>query len=129
MNAPMKAILGTAQDLAKWRPQVERANKASGGVMSFDQLAEGIETGRFFMFASESAFVVINPQQWDSGLHLFIVSAGGSQVGLEDLYPVVAIWGQLVGAKKIVAGCRVGFLRRVLKLGWKQTGIFIEREI
>ena len=129
MNATTKHSLGSGYDLAQWRPRVERALKAGGNVMNFEELADAVDEGRFFMFASEAGFVVVDPQQWDSGLHLYILVGGGSQDALEQLEPVVRIWGQMIGAKKMVTLCRKGFARRVMKQGWRQPAVYLEKEI
>ena len=129
MNALPKHSLGTGYDLAQWRSQVERALKAGGDVMSFEELADAIDEGRFFMFAREDGFVVIDPQQWVSGLHLFVLIGGGSQAALEALEPVVQIWGQMIGAKKMVTLARKGFARRVKKQGWREPLAYLEKEI
>ena len=125
MNAPVKHILGTAHDLAKWRGQVERALR--GQPMGFEQVADAIDEGRMFMFATDEAFVVIEPQ--GEPIQLLVVVGGGSQKGLEGLELVVSIWGGIIGAKKIVAHARRGFWRRLKQQGWKKSRIVIEKEI
>jgi hypothetical protein len=129
VNAPASHFLGTGHDLAQWKPQAERALAAGGGVMSFEQLADAVDEGRMFMFGNEDGFAVIEPQTWASGLHLHIIVGGGSQAGLESLENVVRIWGRMIGAKKMTCLCRKGFARRVLKQGWKQPQIYLEKEI
>lgn len=129
MNAPTQNFLGTGHDLAQWRTQVERAINSGGGFSTFEMLADGIDEGRYFMFAREDGFVVVDPQQWPSGIHLVVLVGGGSQAALEALEPVVRIWGQMIGAKKIVTFCRNGFWRRVRKQGWKKARIVLEKEI
>lgn len=129
MNALTRHILGTGHDLAAWRPQVEKALAAGGNVMDFEELADGVDEGRFFMFATPEGFVVVDPQQWASGLHLHVLVGGGSQSALEQLEGVVRIWGQMIGAKKMVTLCRKGFVRRVMKQGWKQPLAYLEKEI
>ena len=129
MNAPAKHILGTGFDLARWREQVERALDAGGGVMSFEDVADAVDEGRFFMFATDEGFVVIDPQQWTSGLHLHVLVGGGTQGALEQLEPVVGIWGRMIGAKKMVTLCRKGFARRVKKQGWREPLVYLEKEI
>lgn len=128
MNAPTKH-LGTGYDLATWKPQVERALSAGGGVMTFEELADAVDEGRFFMFSSAEGFVVVDPQEWASGLHLHVLVGGGSQKALEDLEPAVAIWGRMIGAKKMVTLCRKGFARRVKKQGWREPLVYLEKEI
>lgn len=125
MNAPVTHILGTATDLAKWRAQVERALR--GQPMGFEQVADAVDEGRMFMFATDQAFVVIEPQ--GEPIQLLVVVGGGSQKGLEGLELVVSVWGTFIGAKKIVAHAREGFWRRVRKQGWKKSRIIIEKEI
>lgn len=129
MNAQPKHILGTGHDLARWRAQVERALVAGGGVMSFEDVADAIDEGRYFMFASDEGFVVVDPQPWASGLHLFVLIGGGSQRALEQLEPVVAIWGRMIGARKMVTLGRKGFARRVKKQGWREPLAYLEKEI
>lgn len=125
MNVPVKHILGTATDLAKWRSQVERALR--GQPIGFEQVADAIDEGRMFMFATDQAFVVVEPQ--GEPVQLLVVVGGGSQKGLEVLELVVSVWGTFIGAKKIVAHAREGFWRRVRKQGWKKSRIIIEKEI
>ena len=125
VNAPVKHSLGTAHDLAKWRGQVDRALR--GQPMDFEQVADAIDEGRMFMFATDKAFVVIEPQ--GDPIQLVVVVGGGSQKGLEGLELVVSVWGTFIGAKKIVAHAREGFWRRVKKQGWKKSRIIIEKEI
>lgn len=125
MNAPVKHILGTAHDLAKWRGHVDRALR--GQPADFEQVADAIDESRMFMFDSGEAFVVIEPQ--GDPIQLVVVVGGGSQAGLEGLELVVSVWGALIGAKKIVAHAREGFWRRVKKQGWKKSRIVIEKEI
>ena len=129
MNAQPRHILGTGRDLVSWKPQVDRAAAAGGGVFTFDELATAIDDGRFFMFATDEAFVVVDPQEWASGLHLHVLAGGGTQAGLEQLEAAVRIWGQMIGAKKMVTLCRKGFARRVLKQGWRQPLVYLEKEI
>ena len=129
MNAQPRHILGTGHDLAQWRDQVERALKAGGNVMSFEELADAVDEGRYFMFAIPEGFVVVDPQQWDGGLHLFVLVGGGTQAALEALEPVVTIWGRMIGAKKMVTLCRKGFARRVKKQGWREPLAYLEKEI
>lgn len=129
MNAPTSHFLGTGHDLAHWRPQVERALAAGGGVMSFEGLADAVDEGRMFMFGNEDGFAVLEPQTWESGLHLHIMVAGGSQAGIERVESVVRVWGQMIGAKKLTCLCRKGFLRRAMKQGWKQPQLYLEKEI
>lgn len=125
MNAPATHILGTAHDLARWRPQVDRALR--GQPTDFEAVADAIDEGRMFMFDNGSAFVVIEPQ--GDPLQLVIVVGGGSQNGLENLELAVSVWGAFIGATKIVAHAREGFWRRVKKQGWKKSRIVIEKEI
>jgi hypothetical protein len=125
MNAPVKHILGTAHDLAKWRGQVDRALR--GQPVGFEQVADAIDEGRMFMFDSGEAFVVIEPQ--GDPIQLVVVVGGGSQKGLEGLELVVSIWGSIIGATKLVAHAREGFWRRLKTQGWKKSRIIIEKEI
>lgn len=129
MNAQPRHILGTGHDLAQWRDQVERALAAGGGIMSFEDVADAIDEGRYFMFASEEGFAVVDPQPWASGLHLFVLLAGGTQKGVEQLEPTVAIWGRMIGAKKLVTLGRKGFARRLKKQGWREPLVYLEKEI
>ena len=129
MNAQPRHILGTGHDLAQWRDQVERALAAGGGVMSFEDVADAIDEGRYFMFASGEGFAVVDPQPWASGLHLFVLLAGGTQKGVEQLEPTVAIWGRMIGAKKLVTLGRKGFARRLKKQGWREPLVYLEKEI
>jgi hypothetical protein len=127
MNAQPRHILGSALELADWRSQVDRALR--GTAMTFEQVADAIDERRMFMFCSDEAFVVLEPQGDDDNRQVMVVVGGGTQNGLEAVELAVTIWGRMIGARKIVALAREGFWRRVKRQGWKKARVLIEKEI
>lgn len=120
-------FLGTAHDLTRWRPQVDRALR--GQPIGFEDIADGIDEGRMWMFDNNAAFVVVEPQGQDESMRVMVLVGGGTQEGIEALEFVVSLWGRTIGAKKITALAREGFWKRVRNRGWKKARILIEKEL
>ena len=126
-TAPAMTFLGTAHDLARWRPQVDRALR--GEPIGFEDIADGIDEGRYWMFDNNAAFVVLEPQGRGQDMRVMILVGGGTQQGIEALEFVVSLWARQIGARKISALAREGFWRRIRNMGWKKARILIEKEI
>jgi hypothetical protein len=114
--------------LNRWRPQIERALKKGGGVLTYSTIVEDILRNATFLFENETAFSIVEPQEWPTGVVVHILVGGGDQEGLYRLEDAVTIFAKLIEARKITIHGRVGFKKR-LAPGWKTTMHVYEKEL
>ena len=114
--------------LTGWRPEIERA-LSRYGMMTFDDIVEDVLASRKLLFDNDEAFAVVDMSYYTKGNVAHVLVAGGTSEGLRKLQDITTQFFKLIGVKKMTMLGRKGFLRSLPDMGWKQTMVFMEREL
>jgi len=112
-----------------WRPQIEKAIRASNYYTSFDCIVDGLLKTELLWFENESAFVILQVIDYDLRRDIHILIGGGNPKGLVDLESVILKFGNEIGAKLVTMICRKGLWPRLQHKGWKMTQHYVHKEI
>jgi hypothetical protein len=86
------------------------------------------EQALFFWNKTSCAVIEIRKYPGETNLHVFL--GAGTTEGLLELYEHVASWGgKVVGATKMTTLCRKGFKRTLAKHGWKESQVWLTKQI
>jgi hypothetical protein len=107
--------MDTFAELARCRQWLEAALEYAGGTHTFNDIANGVMSGRFQLWPNKNSAVVteivVYPQLKD--LHYFL--AGGNLEELKQMRPIIEAWGKSVGCTRVSLAGRRGWDRTFLK--------------
>tara|TARA_R110000751_G_scaffold17054_1_gene53184 strand:- start:4891 stop:5286 length:396 start_codon:yes stop_codon:yes gene_type:complete len=111
----------------KCKPLIEKAVKYQDAY-TIEYIEDKIKNGTALLWpGKESAFiteVVVYPNY-----HVLnILCFSGNYDEFEKMYPTIENFAKEIKAKKLIAGGRKGWLRKIKHLGWKQDN-YISKEI
>jgi hypothetical protein len=111
------------------RKYIEDALAYAGGTHTFDDIVDGIVTGRMQLWPAPRGCavteIVIYPKK--KVLHVFL--AGGEMDQLFDMIDGAAKWGRAQGCTSMTLAGRLGWQRAMKPLGWDAKMIVMEKEI
>ncbi len=114
---------------SRWRDIMSKVLERHGWYMSVDDVYRDCINLRRLLFENGEAFAVVNVVEHEKDTRLFIMLAGGSLKGLDELEPIIAEFGRSIGASRAGFIGRKGLLRVMSKRGWKAPHIYMEKEI
>ena len=114
------------ENCKKW---IEAALEHSGGTHTFEDVVEGLVSGRMQLWPAERACavteIVIYPRK--TVLHVFL--AGGDMDQLFDMIDSAADWGRGQGCTSMSLSGRLGWQRAMKPLGWEAKMVVMEKEL
>lgn len=113
-----------------YREQIENALEYSGGTHLFEDVVEGVKTGKMQMWPHPNGSVAITevicyPRK--KVIHVFL--AAGEMDDLLDMIDAAAAWGRSQGCTGMTMAGRHGWSRVLDKHGWKSVLTVMERKI
>lgn len=111
------------------RHYIEAALEYAGGTHTFDDVVDGIVSGRMQLWPAPRGCavteIVVYPKK--KVLHVFL--AGGEMDQLFDMIDGAAEWGRAQGCTSMTLAGRLGWQRAMKPLGWDAKMIVMEKEI
>jgi len=107
--------LSDKEDLERLRHHVEAALEYSGGTHGIEDIAEGLEAGKFQLWPAENSVIVtqINVYPRLKNLHFFL--AGGDLDEIRLMHPLIEQWGKSMGCTRVSLAGRQGWAKTFLK--------------
>lgn len=118
-----------AAELLRCRPWIEDALAYSGGTHVFEDVVQGITSGRMQLWPAPRGCavteIVLYPKK--SVLHVFL--AGGDMDQILDMIDSAVDWGRTQGCVSMTIAGRHGWQRVLAKYGYKPVMTVLEKEI
>ena len=94
---------------------MEAALEYSGGTHGIEDIAEGLEAGKFQLWPAENSVIVtqINVYPRLKNLHFFL--AGGDLDEIQLMHPLIEQWGKSMGCTRVSLAGRQGWAKTFLK--------------
>lgn len=116
----------TGEQIRKW---IEDALAYAGGTHTFEDVLEGIRSGRMQLWPAERGCavteIVIYPQK--KVLHIFL--AAGELDQFFDMYEDAAEWGRRQGCTSMSLAGRLGWSKVMKPRGWETKMVVMEKDI
>lgn len=117
-----------ADELIRCRPWIEDALGYSGGTHTFEDVVQGVISGRMQLWPAPRGCavteVVIYPKK--SVLHVFL--AGGEMDQIIDMIDSAVAWGKTQGCSAMTIAGRHGWQRVLGRYGYKPVMTVLEKE-
>jgi hypothetical protein len=112
------------------RIQIESALEYSGGTHGFDDIADGVQDGRFQLWPGIKSVVIteiiVYPRLKD--LHYFL--AGGDLDELKQMRPYIERWGKDLGCTRVSLAGRKGWYKTFLRdEGYEPKWFIMSKEL
>jgi len=111
-----------------WKPWIERALR-DADLMTYDDIEKGVLNHRFLYFDNDTAFAIVDVQDYTKGRVCHVLAAGGSLRGLGELQKGTAPFFKAIGARRLQMAGRLGWKRTLPAWGWKPSRVLMELEI
>jgi len=111
------------------RPWIEGALAYSGGTHDFDDIAAGIETGRFQLWPAPDGCLVTEIINYPKKRVLNVFLAGGKMAQIIDMNDAVCAWGKAHGCDTITINGRPGWAKVAAPFGWKPIFTALEKDL
>ena len=116
-------------ELERCRPWIEAALEYSGGTHTFDDVVDGITSGRMQLWPAPrgcaTTEIVLYPRK--KVLHVFL--AGGDMDQILDMIDSAAAWGRTQDCTALTLAGRLGWQRVLDKHGFTPVLVTMERNI
>jgi hypothetical protein len=116
-------------ELERCRPWIEAALEYSGGTHTFDDVVDGITSGRMQLWPAPRGCavteIVLHPRK--KVLHVFL--AGGDMDQILDMIDSAAAWGRTQDCTALTLAGRLGWQRVLDKHGFTPVLVTMERNI
>ena len=116
----LDALQARLDRLQYWRAYIEKALKRGRSLVTFTDIVHSIVNGQRFLFDNGKSFAIVQLDQNTSGLGVYIYAAGGEYKPLCELEEIVITFAKHMGAVRLSALGRDGFLKR-MRPGWVST--------
>jgi len=118
------------EDVARCRTYIEAALKYSQGTHTFSDIAAGLLSGRYQLWAGQNSAVVteiiVYPRMRD--LHYFL--AGGDLNELKEIRPSIEDWGRKNGCSRVSLAGRLGWAKTFLKdEGYEPAWFILKKDL
>jgi hypothetical protein len=111
------------------RKHIEAALEYSGGSHVFDDVRDGILSGRMQIWPGRASVAITEIIEYPCKKVLHVFLAGGEMAELIDMIDSAAIWGDAQGCTSITMSGRRGWDRVLGNHGFKPVMIVMERAI
>ena len=113
-------------EIAHYRKQIEAALEYADGSHTFDDVAQGVSTGRFQFWPGPTSVVITELLDAPKYRTLNFWLAGGSLAELEAMTPPILDWGRAQGCAKAIFAGRPGWERTFLaRTGWEPAKLVV----
>jgi len=118
------------EDVARCRTYIEAALEYSQGTHTFSDIAAGLLSGRYQLWAGQNSAVVteiiVYPRMRD--LHYFL--AGGDLDELKEIRPRIEDWGKKNGCSRVSLAGRPGWAKTFLKdEGYEPAWFILKKDL
>ena len=118
------------EDVARCRTYIEAALEYSQGTHTFADIAAGLLSGRYQLWAGQNSAVVteiiVYPRMRD--LHYFL--AGGDLDELKEIRPRIEDWGRKNGCSRVSLAGRPGWAKTFLKdEGYEPAWFILKKDL
>jgi len=116
-------------EFERCRPWIEAALEYSGGTHTFDDVVDGVTSGRMQLWPAPrgcaTTEIVLYPRK--KVLHVFL--AGGDMDQILDMIDSAAAWGRTQDCTALTLAGRLGWQRVLDKHGFTPVLVTMERDI
>lgn len=118
-------------DIEQFREPLEAALAYTDGAFNFEDVKEGVATGKYQYWPGEHSVVVTELQVTPHQKHLvFFLAGGGNLAELESMTPKILEWGRLQGCTHASFFGRPGWERSFLtRTGWNPRLVVFNKEL
>ena len=126
-----ETMIGILNAVMLHKDQIQSAlNRQEGEGFTFQNVFDLIKTEQALFFWNQTSCAVIEVRKFPGEITLHVFLGAGTTEGLLELYEQVAEWGkEYVGASKMTTLCRKGFKRKLAKHGWKESQVWLTKDI
>jgi hypothetical protein len=110
-----------------WK-KFDKVVKLGYDMFNFEEIMDGIETGKFQSFAHGDTWVVTRVYDYPRTRILDVLFIVGNREDFVPLDDAVTEFAQKIGADRITATARRGFEDYML-YGWKKTAVVYQKEL
>lgn len=131
MTMTAETLLGVLQALVARKEQIQSAlDRQCGEGFTFQDVFDMIRSERALFFWNETSCAIIEVRKFPNEITLHVFLGAGTTEGLLELYELVADWGsKYIGASRMTTLCRKGFKRKLAKHGWKESQVWLDKDI
>jgi hypothetical protein len=106
-------------ELERCRPWIEAALEYSGGTHNFDDVAEGLASGKMQLWPAPKGCIVTEIVVYPRKKVLNVFLGGGELDQLLDMHEDVIAWSKAQGCVALTITGRYGWKKPLTKHGWK----------
>lgn len=107
-----------ADEIARCRQWIEAALEYSGGTHEFDDIVEGIYTGRFQLWPAKTSCLVTELVNYPRKRVLHVFLGGGDLEEIMGMHEDVIAWGKMQGCSALTMTGRLGWKKPLKEHGW-----------
>jgi hypothetical protein len=113
--------------IEQYRKQIEAALEYAGGTHAFDDIADGVASGRFQLWPGPHSVMITEILESPRKKAVNVFLAAGNLAELERMEPLVCEFARRRGCTSICMTGRRGWLRTFLPkhAGWKDTRLVV----
>ena len=125
----LDAIKKLADDLLKFRLDIEAALEYGNNSHSFDHIVDEVMQGRLHLYPLKNSFIIMEVHKYPnfSVYHGFL--AGGDLQEILDAHPMIIQNAKQLGCKGLSIAGRRGWEKAMKPHGWKHNLSYMYREI
>ena len=116
-------------ELARCRAWIEAALEYSGGTHNFDDVAEGLASGKMQLWPAPKGCIVTEIVVYPRKKVLNVFLGGGELDQLMDMHKDVIAWSKAQGCVAVTITGRHGWKKPLTKHGWKPLHASYVKEI
>ena len=117
-----------ANELDRCRPWIEAAIKKSGDLNTWDEIVDGIHSGRMQLWPAEQGCIITEIVVYPKTKALHVFLAGGKLDEILQMTENVKEWAKLQGCSFASFDGRFGWQKPLEKIGWKPHSITMHLE-
>ena len=114
--------------IERCRPWIEAALKRSGGHNTWDEVLEGINSGKMQLWPAPEGCIITEIMVYPNTKALHVFLAGGHLEQILHMTKDVTQWAKLQGCSFASFDGRFGWQKPLEKLGWKPHSITMHLE-
>jgi hypothetical protein len=116
-------------EFERCRPWIEAALEYSGGTHTFDDVVDGITSGRMQFWPAPRGCAVTELVRFPRKMTLNCFLAGGEMDQILDMFEDARNWGRQQGCTAFTLAGRAGWQRVLKSRGFSPTMVVLEAEI
>lgn len=112
----------------KYRDQIEAALQYGGGTHDFEDVREGVATGKMQLWPNGNSCAITEVIRYPKKRVLHVFLAGGKMSGITDMLDSAVEWGKTQGCTSMTISGRKGWKRVLARKGFEEALIVLERD-